>query len=55
MLEINIVSSKSCLIIVVLTPTSAVAESGGFLCDDERQRITQKNDAFGNPLDVLVS
>jgi len=24
------------------TPTSAVAESGGFLCDNERQRMTQK-------------
>jgi len=36
-------------------PTSAVAESDGFLCDNERQRVTQKNGAFGNPLDVLVS
>ena len=41
--------------ILQLTPTSAVAESDGFLCDNERQRMTQKNDAFGNPLDVLVS
>jgi hypothetical protein len=37
-----------------ITPISAVAESGGFLCDTERQRITQKNGAFGNQLDVLV-
>ena len=44
-----------CIVFPSLTPTSAVAESDGFLCDNERQRITQKNGAFGNPLDVLVS
>ncbi len=37
-----------------LTPTSAVAKSDDFLCDNERQRMAQKNGAFGNPLDVLV-
>ena len=42
------------MLIDALTPTSAVAKSDGFLCDNERQRMTQKNDAFGNPLDVFV-
>jgi len=37
-----------------LTPTSAVVESDGFLCENERQRMTQKNGAFDNPLDVFV-
>ena len=37
-----------------LTPTSAVAKNDDFFCDNERQRMTQKNGAFGNPLDVLV-
>jgi len=40
---------------LILTPTSAVAERDGFLCDNERQRMTQKNGTFGNPLDVFVS
>jgi len=25
-----------------------IAKSDGFLCDNERQRMTQKNGAFGN-------
>jgi len=37
-----------------LTPTSVVAESDGFLCDNGAKRHTQKNGAFGNPLDVIV-
>lgn len=39
---------------LIATPTSAGAKSDGFLCDNERQRMTQKNGAFGNPLDVPV-
>ena len=37
-----------------LTPTSAVAESDDFLCDNRAPASNTKNGAFGNPLDVLV-
>jgi len=40
---------------MMLTPTSVVAESDGFLCDHGAKRHTQKNGTFGNPLDVIVS
>jgi hypothetical protein len=53
-LEINSINFSILCISGTLTPISAVAESAGFLCDTERQRITQKNGAFGNQLDVLV-
>jgi hypothetical protein len=37
-----------------ITPTTAVDESDGFLCENEAERNGTKNDAVGNPLDVLV-